>query len=181
MNRLLAHAVIALGILAFVPVAGAADTPFPAAHSGDIFVIAQTVTPSGAMSSSFAPGSTVVFRAYAVDGKSHVVLTTKTTKYFYVTIPNQPNVKLKYDPTAPGASGQYSWTGAWTVPADYPTGLVSFKVLVRSTSKRLGSFVQMPVASAQLTVSKTASAAGNGPGVTRVRRARSTRCSMRTA
>src|SRR4051794_22615024 len=105
------------------------------------------------MSSSFAPGSKVVFRAYAVDGKSHKVLDGAAVKYFYVTIPNQPNVKLAYDPKAPGASGQYAWTGTWTVPAAYPTGLVDFKVLIKSKSKRHGSFVQMPVATSQLTIS----------------------------
>ena len=97
------------------------------------------------MSDYFAPGNTVVFRAYAVDSKTRKVLTAKDVKYFYVKIPNQPNVKLTYNPKAPGASGQYTWTGTWTVPANYPFGTVDFKVLVKSKAKRLGSFVQMPV------------------------------------
>ncbi len=53
---------------------------------------------------SSRPARTVTFRAYAVDGKTHKVLVAKDVKYFYVTIPNQPNVKLKYDPSAPGAT-----------------------------------------------------------------------------
>ena len=86
-------------------------------------------------------------------------------KYFYVKIPNQPNVKLKYDPKAPGANGQYAWTGTWAVPASYPTGLVEFKVLVKSEAKRLGSFVQMPVMPSQLTISnKPQLPGGTGPG-----------------
>lgn len=159
-------ALAALAALALVPVAAAADIPFPAVHSGDVFVIAHTVTPDGVMSSSFVPGNSVVFRAYAVDGKTHKVLAANAVKYFYVTIPNQPNVKLKWDPKAKGASGQYTWTGTWIVPADYPTGMVAFKVLVRSKTNRRGSFVQMPVASAQLTISNTAQTAGTGPGAT---------------
>jgi len=155
MNKILTTALVALAAVAFVQVAVADTIPFPAVHSGNVFVIAQTVTTDGAMSDYFAPGTSVVFRAYAVDGKTHKILTGDAVKYFYATIPNQPNVKFKYTPKGPGASGQYTWTGTWAVPADYPTGLVNFKVLVKSKAKRTGSFVQMPVPTSQLTISKT--------------------------
>jgi hypothetical protein len=53
------------------------------------------------------------------------------------------------------------------VPADSPAGLVDFKVLVQSQKKARGSFVQMPVTSAMLTISQTPpSSGGNGPGAT---------------
>jgi hypothetical protein len=160
-------AFMALMAVALVRGAAAADVPFPAVHSGDVFVIAHTVTTDGVMSDYFAPGSSVVFRAYAVDGKTHKILVAKDVKYFYVKIPNQPNVKLKYTPKTGGASGQYAWTGTWAVPASYPTGLVDFKVLVKSQAKRLGSFVQMPVVTSQLTISKTPQIpAGPGPAAT---------------
>ena len=136
--------------------------PFPAPKVAQIFVAAQTVTPEGAMSSWFAPGSTVVFRAYSVDPKSQQVVAAKAVKYFYVSIPNQPNVKLKNDANAPGASSGLPWTGLWTVPASYPAGLVPFKVLVQvkdpSGKQRKGQFVQVPVATASLNISATAPA-----------------------
>jgi hypothetical protein len=144
-----------------------ADTspqPFPAPTVGPVFVAAQTVNTSGAMSSWFAPGSTVVFRAYAVDTKLDKVLAAKDVKYFYVTIPNQPNVKLAFNASAPGATPRMPWTGTWTVPASYPAGIVNFKILVKTQFKHRGSFVQMPVATAQLNISSTAPAPyGGGP------------------
>jgi hypothetical protein len=143
-------AVSAMTALAADPV-----TPFPSPTVGDVFVAAQTATTDGAMGSQFKPGSTVVFRAYAVDGKTKKVLLAKDVKYFYVTIPGAPNVKLKYDPKAPGATARMAWTGAWSVPATYQTGLVGFKVLVKADSKRRGQFVQFPVASAQLTITNS--------------------------
>ena len=155
MKRILLPALVALAAIAFARVAVADTIPFPAVHSGDAFVIAQTATTDGAMHNYFAPGQSVVFRAYAVDTKKHTILTPATTRFFYVTIPGQPNVKLKYDPKAKVANGQYAWTGTWAVPANYPLGLVDFKVLVQSMSKLRGSFVQMPVATAQLTITKT--------------------------
>jgi len=142
-----------------------APAPFPAKSVGPLFIAGQTVNTSGAMASWFAPGSTVVFRAYAVDTKTSKLLTAKDAKYFYVTIPNQPNVKLKFNATAPGATARMPWTGTWTVPATYPAGIVSFKILAKSTAKRIGSFVQIPVVTSQLTISSTAPTPfGNGPG-----------------
>ncbi len=164
MKRILTAALVVVAALSLAKGA-LADTPFPAVHHGDVFVIGQVVTPTGAMHDYFAPGSSVVFRAYAVDGKTHHILLAKDVRYFYVTIPNQPNVKLKYDPTAPAAQGQYAWTGTWNVPSTYPTGTVAFKVLVQSKSKLRGSFVQMPVPSSMLTISTTPPApAVAGPG-----------------
>ena len=153
---------------AFTGAASAEDvTPFPAAHSGDVFVIAETVGDNAAISNFYAPGSTITFRAYAVDGKTHQLVTPNLKKYFYVTIPNQPNVKLAYTPTARLASGLYRWTGTWQVPASYPLGLVAFKVLARTTTNHRGSFVQVPVQSAVLTITTTPQAApGGGPGAT---------------
>jgi len=139
-------------------------TPFPAPSVGTLFIAGQTVNTTGAMSSWFAPGATVVFRALALDTKTLKTLDAKGITYFYVTIPNQPNVKLKYDAKAPGASARMPWTGQWTVPTAYPAGIVDFKILAKSTFKRRGQFVQMPVATSQLNISPTApSPFGNGP------------------
>jgi hypothetical protein len=145
----------ALAAAAAAAVPALADSPFPTAAYKGVFVAAQTVTPGGAVTNFVAPGSPVIFRAYAVDPKTKKVLVAKDVKYFYVTIPNQPNVKLKFGATAPGANAQQAWTGAWTPPATYPEEVVPFKVHVKTLTKKTGSFEQMPVASARLTVSKT--------------------------
>ena len=167
MRKLIGFGVALLAFAAFAASASAADpiaAPFPASSVGPIFVAAQTVNTTGAMSSAFTPGSTVVFRAYAVDTKTSKVLGAKDATYFYVTIPNQPNLKLKYNAAAPGASAKMPWTATWTVPSSYPAGIVAFKMYVKSTAKRRGMFVQIPVATSQLTISPTAAAPfGSGP------------------
>ena len=58
------------------------ETPFPSAQVGDLFIAAQTVTAAGAMNNYFKPGDAVVFRAYAVDSKTHKVLQANDAKYF---------------------------------------------------------------------------------------------------
>jgi len=166
---------------AFTATAVAANpAPFPAPKVLQLFVAAQTVTPDGSMGNIFAPGSTVVFRAYAVDPATKTAIAAKDVRYFYVTIPNQPNVKLKYDASAPGASKGLPWTGQWTIPTSYPAGTVAFRMLIQAKVKdkagkqRKGQFIQMPVSSAMLTVSSAppplfspgvnAGAAGAGSG-----------------
>jgi hypothetical protein len=156
----------ALGTAAAVtaPALGAnPPLPFPSAKAGPVFVAAQTVTMTGAMANYFAPGSTVVFRAYAVDTKTKKLVGARDAKFFYVAIPGQPNVKLKYDPTATGASNGMPWIGQWAVPAGFTPGAVPFKILVKLTSKRTGQFVQMPVSAAALTISATPPAAFGPP------------------
>jgi len=157
MRKILALGVLVAAAAAFTGSARAADgeTPFPAPKVTGVFVAAQTVTTDGAMTNYFAPGATVVFRAYAVDLKTRKVVLAKDVKFFYVTIPNQPNLRLKYSPSAPGASKGLPWTATWTIPANYAAGAVPFKILVKlskAKGKRTGQFVQFPVASAMLTV-----------------------------
>ncbi|MGZ8716996.1 MAG: hypothetical protein ACXWYO_07785 [Gaiellaceae bacterium] len=131
------------------------EVPFPAAQVQQVFIATQTVLPDGTMSNYFAPGSTVVFRSYAVDPKTRAIVAPKLVRYFYVAIPNQPPLKYKYDAAASGASKGLPWTATWTVPSDYPQGTVAFKSLLKLKSKRQGQFVQMPVSSAMLTISKS--------------------------
>ncbi len=162
---------LGVALVAFATVAASAPAadppiaaPFPAATSSTVFIAAQTVTSTGAIQNQFAPGTSVIFRAFAVDSKAKKALAAKDVKYFYAAIPNQPPVKLAYNPKAPGASGRMVWVGTWNVPATYPQGLVDFKVLVKTQNKRIGAFVQMPVSTSQLTITATPQVSpGNGP------------------
>jgi hypothetical protein len=146
----------ALAVAATLTATSWADTPpvpFPSATVSQVFVAAATVAADGSTHNIFAPGGTVIFRAYAVDLKTGKPLAAQDVKYFYVTIPNQPNVKLKFNANAPGATPQMAWTGTWNVPSSFATGLVPFKVLVKTKAKHRGQFVQMPVSPAMLTIS----------------------------
>lgn len=149
MKRALSAAVTAVAVAAVVFAAAAtAQAPPPSWPPGkmQVFVAANTVTATnGQQSNVFSRGSSVVFQAYAVDLKTKKVLTGKDVKYFYVAIPDQPNVKMAW-----GAKGL--WTGTWTIPSTYPLGVVGFRILVQTNAKRYGSFYQAPVSAAQLTV-----------------------------
>lgn len=136
------------------------ETPFPVPATEGLFVAGQTVNTSsangGILQNQFVRGATVVFRVFAGETKTGLVLRPGTVRYAYVKVPGQPNLRLtwsgpfaKSDPDA-----QWPWKASWTVPNDYPLGTVDFKVLVKSKSGKAGSFVQAPVATAQLSVVK---------------------------
>ena len=160
MTRLLIAAAAGLGAAAIVtPVLAQAPPEPPAWPPGTskVFVSAHTLTaanatPAGKQENFFPQGAAVVFQAYAIDLKTSKVVTAKDAKYFYVSIPGQPNLKLTFGKVGTGAKAPSVWSGAWTIPAAYPPGVVPFKVLVKLNSKRVGSFQQAPVAAAQLTV-----------------------------
>ena len=136
------------------------ETPFPVPTMEGLFVAAQTVNSTsaqgGILQNQFTRGSTVVFRVFAGELKSGKVLRPGTLRYAYVKIPNQPNLRLRWSgPFAKGdPDAQWPWTATWTVPGDYALGVVNFKVLVAAKGGMVGSFVQMPVETAQLAVVK---------------------------
>ena len=133
------------------------ETPFPAPANTGVFVAAQTVSASpasgGILQNRFTRGSTVAFRVFAAETMTGLVLKPATVRFAYVKVPGQPNLKLtwssfpKSDP-----DGQWPWKGSWTVPSDFPLGAVEFKVLFKAKSGKVGSFVQAPVATAQLSI-----------------------------
>ena len=151
--------ILAIGVTAVVVTAvGGAQTPtevpFPSPTVVQYFVSTQTTTGAGVLSNYFARGSTVEFRAFAGQTKTGKILTADDTRYFYVKLPSQPNIKLTYTPSKAKVLPAWLWRATWTVPADYPLGIVQFKVLLRTKADQYGSFVQIPVLTSQLTITK---------------------------
>ena len=167
MRTPLALAAIAAGALV-TGTAASAEAPPPSWPSakGQVFIAGDTVTARskygyvppvlGKQENFFPRTAGVKFRMYAIDLKTKKVLTAKDVKYAYVTIPGQPNVKLAYGKLGRTAGAPRLWTGTWSIPAEYPLGVVPFRILVKTNSKRVGSFQQTPVAAAQLTVAPEA-------------------------
>jgi hypothetical protein len=157
---ILAVALGAAAVAASVWAQTPGETPFPSPSVKSIFVSSQTVTGpgdplgAGVLTNFFPRGSTVVFRAFAGQNKTGKVLTKEDVKYFYVQIPGQPNVKLAYTGQFKpnDAASRFPWTATWRIPATFPLGIVNFKVQLQTKSKSYGSFVQIPVATSQLTV-----------------------------
>lgn len=144
--------VAALMAMAAVPAAAQSpgETPFPSEKIVGTFVRVRTVTaPNSAYLTNFFPqGAPVVFRMFVGDNKTGHSLTGKDLRYAKIVIPGQPSLKLTYA----GDDPLWPWVGTWTVPADYPLGIVNFQAQVKTKTNTYGGFVQMPVGTSQLTV-----------------------------
>lgn len=152
---------IAAGIVAaaVAPTVGA-QQPYPG-NKVDVAVYADTVSSSqGAvklprvctMANNFPRKARVVFRAWAVDTKTGRPLSAIDVKYAYVAIPGQPSLKLGFGPHGAVGNKVQFWSAAWAIPADYPLGVVPFKVVFKTIDNRFGTYKQPPFESAQLTV-----------------------------
>jgi hypothetical protein len=160
MRRKIAVLVAGIAAVAVVTTAAVAvvpgETPFPSPTVVSLFVTTNTYTGVGSadgvdvLTSRFPAGATVVFKVFAADAKSKNVITASDVKYAYVKIPNQPNVKLSYvAPTQPNGA---NFTGTWTVPSNFPQGVVNFATRFQTKTKKYGNFVQIPVETSQLTI-----------------------------
>lgn len=127
-----------------------AETPFPSPKVVQAFVRVQTVTSvdSGYLTNFFPQGSTVVFRMFVGDNKTRTSMTAKNLRYAKLLIPGQPDVKMTWAGTDP----QFPWVGSWTIPADFKLGPVVFEATIKTKANGYGSFLQIPVATSQLTV-----------------------------
>lgn len=131
------------------------EVPFPSPKVVQYFVSASTVDSTGALANYFPRGSTVTFRAFATETKTGNLVNPDNLKYFNVVVPGQKVVKLAYKaPAAKKPPAPWPWTASWTIPADFPLGVVDVKVNLKSKSNGYGSFVQLPVSTSQLTVTK---------------------------
>ena len=151
-----------LGTLALALTAVAAwsaipgETPFPSQTISTVFVSTSTVTaPSsplgaGVLTNHYPRGATVVFRVFAGATKTGKILTADDVKYAYVKLPDGTKIKLTY--RDPVRTTDPAWSGTWTIPASYTPKIVEFVVRFRTKDKQYGNFVQIPVATSQLTV-----------------------------
>ncbi len=165
MKRLVVSGIALLTAASVTAVALADTTPPPTnPYPGkrvDVMLYVDTVTsarttPKPALvctqTSTFPQGARVVFRMWGAETKTGNVLTTDNVKYAYVKIPGQPNLKLNWG--AHGAVGAKVnfWSAGWAIPADYPLGVVPFKIVFKTNDNRFGIYQQPAISSAQLTV-----------------------------
>lgn len=140
--------------------AGVTATPLPpvatpgAAQTKQIIFYLDTVTSGAGQStlhvdpdrfctqtSSFHRGMIVVFRATAYDNTGKE-LQPADMQSAVLKIPGKDDIKFNYGQHAPGV---WFWTAGWTIPLDYPLGVVDFSVVFTTNSGKTGTFNQLPI------------------------------------
>ncbi len=130
----------------------AVDTPFPGTMA-DVFLYIDIVNgnpkppavrrpKSCSQLSTVKRGERPVIRVYGVETETGEALTPENVKYAYLKIPGLANVKLNWGPHGAGTARSYFWTAGWDVAADYPLGVLPFKVVFKTESGKFGTYTQ---------------------------------------
>jgi hypothetical protein len=107
------------------------------------------------ISSRYQQGQSVVFRIKVFDPATGSFMDDKALKTVVVTLKDGQTFSARYG-GHPGGQGStptdFFWSTAWAIPADYPTGSVSYTVTATSNDGRTGQFAEFNVAPSLLTV-----------------------------
>ena len=106
--------------------------------------------------SRFPQGSRIVWRYRVLDPTTNTALDDKAIKSFDLVLPDGSKVAFKYGGhggTKPNYA-EYFWTAGFSIPKDYPTGLFNYQVKAVNQDGATGTFEQMKVPAAQLTIVK---------------------------
>lgn len=106
--------------------------------------------------SRFPQGSRIVWRYRVIDPTTNKALDDKALKSFDLVLPDGTKTAFKYGGHGgtKEAPAEFFWTAGFSLPKDYPTGLFNYKVQAVSLDGATGTFEQMKVPAAQLTVVK---------------------------
>lgn len=139
--------VVALTAIALPATARAADGP----KKLDVFLYVDTVNgsrPVGAkprpigctQSNTFTRGEQIVFRIWGTDAETAEILSTENITYAYVKFPGLNNLKLNWGPHGPTTNRVWFWTAAVIVPADYPLGEGTARVVFKTDTGKFGTY-----------------------------------------
>ena len=105
------------------------------------------------LASQFKRKDTVVWRLRVLDASSGQPLDDKALKRLQVELPDGPKFGAKYGPHPPkGTASDHFWSVAWEIPADYPTGTLSYTVTAVDHNGRSATWQPFRMAPSQLTV-----------------------------
>lgn len=89
---------------------------------------------------NFKRGEQVVFRIWGSVADTGAILNTEIVKYAYVRLPGVPNLKLNWGPHGAQSNRVWFWTVPWIVPADYPLGAVTARIVFKTDENKFGLY-----------------------------------------
>ena len=89
---------------------------------------------------AYVRGEQQVFRVWGTQAGSGDVLSTENVQYAYVTVPGTPNMKLNWGAHGATTNRVWFWTAAWNLPADYPLGESTAKIVFKTEEGTFGIY-----------------------------------------
>lgn len=139
---------VALTALVVPALAQAADGP----KKLDAFLYVDTVNgsrpapgtkprPIGCtQTNNFTRGEQMVFRVWGTDAATGAILSPDNVAYAYIKFPGQPNAKLNWGAHGATTNRVYFWTWPINLPADYPLGDGTARIVFKTDDGKFGTF-----------------------------------------
>jgi hypothetical protein len=88
----------------------------------------------------YVRGEQQVFRVWGTVAGSGDILSTENVKYAYVSVPGSPNLKMNWGSHGSATNKVWFWTAAWNLPADYPLGDATAKIVFKTEDDSFGTY-----------------------------------------
>jgi hypothetical protein len=121
--------------------------PLAMAISGDTVLGGKCI-----QSNQFKHADLIDFRAHVVDTKTGEDMTGDDLTSVVAELPDGSSFPLAYGEHPPQNPQQSYWTVAWPVPADYPTGTLSYKIVATNKAGETATFEPFKIMPSQLTI-----------------------------
>jgi hypothetical protein len=100
----------------------------------------------------YKPGDEVVFRIRVYDPATGDQMDNKALSSVTVSLPDGQSFTANYGAHPSTNPLDYFWTAAWTIPANYPTGTISYTETATAVDGRTGTFDNFNVQPSLLTI-----------------------------
>lgn len=109
-------------------------------------------TPPCVMGSQFHHKDLVVFRIRVIDTKTGKQMDNTTLKSLTVELPDGEKFPAHFGKHPPQDPVAFYWTFGWAIPANYPTGSITYKVTAVDKHGHTATFAPFEAKESQLTI-----------------------------
>jgi hypothetical protein len=92
--------------------------------------------------SIFKRGQHLIWRMMLIDATAGIELQGDDMETVVIKLPNGEEISMRYARHG-GAGGPWFFTGAWSIPVDYPLGTLDYSIEVTTVDGKTGTFTEM--------------------------------------
>lgn len=102
----------------------------------------------------YLPGQQIVWRLKVVDPETGQLMDDQALESVTVTLVDGQVFEAKYGGHPHSDPVDFYWTTSWSIPEDYPSGIVDFTVSAKASDGRTGNneTVKFPIESSMITI-----------------------------
>lgn len=149
MNLFIKFSVAAAALAVAGAVAPAFADALPMAVSGDTVLGGKCI-----QSNQFKHNDRIVFRARVLDTATGADLDADGVTSVVAELADGTKLPLEFGEHPPENPQQHFWSVGWNVPADFPTGTLTYKIVATNKAGQSVTFEPFQVTPSQLTITE---------------------------